>query len=216
VLDSRFMSEPHHAPAELRRSSDGLGRRAMLQSLVGTVGAGFAFPFIAEGHPMQHHLSDQEKVATADANAAKRDFTPEFLDAHQLETLELLAERIVPGSTRTRVAPFLDSLLAVSDQDSQRRFLRSLGAFERLALDRQQRAWKSLTAAQQDELLTRASTASHGPAPDSLTVRDHFDDLRGWISGAYYSSEIGMRELGWTGQVTFDSFAGCDHPAGHQ
>ena len=35
----------------------------------------------------------------------------------------------------------------------------------------------------------------------------------GWmfISGAYYSSEPGMRELGWTGNVMHEKFAGCEH-----
>jgi hypothetical protein len=35
------------------------------------------------------------------------------------------------------------------------------------------------------------------------------------VSGAYYSSEIGMQELGWTGQMFFDKLPGCDHPDGH-
>ena len=51
--------------------------------------------------------------------------------------------------------------------------------------------------------------------PPRLTPRDHFDLLKGWIAGAYYSSEIGMRELGWTGNVFFETFPGCDHPDGH-
>ena len=51
--------------------------------------------------------------------------------------------------------------------------------------------------------------------PVRLTLRDHFDLLKGWIAGAYYSSEIGMRELGWTGNVVFAEFPGCQHPGGH-
>jgi hypothetical protein len=202
----------------------------MLQSLVGAFGAGFVLPFLAEGHPMHDHLADQSKVGTADAQAARPDYAPEFLDPHQLETLEALAERIIPGSTKARVAPFLDSLLSVSVAASQRRLVSSLGAFEMLAIERHQKPWKALSAAQQDELLTHASTAASGqatPPPDGgsrgvappagrLTIRDFFDDLRGWISGAYYSSEIGMRELGWTGQMMFDKLPGCEHPGGHR
>ncbi len=33
--------------------------------------------------------------------------------------------------------------------------------------------------------------------------------------GAYYSSEMGMRELGWTEDRVFASFPGCEHPEGH-
>ena len=48
-----------------------------------------------------------------------------------------------------------------------------------------------------------------------MTIRDQFEHLKGWISGAYYSSEPGMRELGWTGNVFFDKFTGCQHGGSH-
>lgn len=65
------------------------------------------------------------------------------------------------------------------------------------------------------ELLTQASTDKAAVAPVPPTLRDRFEHLKGWIVGAYYSSEIGMRELGWTGNVFFASFPGCEHPGGH-
>lgn len=40
-------------------------------------------------------------------------------------------------------------------------------------------------------------------------------NLKGWISGAYYSYEAGMRELGWTADYAFAAFPGCAHPEGH-
>jgi hypothetical protein len=45
--------------------------------------------------------------------------------------------------------------------------------------------------------------------------REHFENLKGWVSGAYYSSEMGMKELGWTGDRVFAGFPGCAHPEGH-
>jgi hypothetical protein len=45
-----------------------------------------------------------------------------------------------------------------------------------------------------------------------LTLRDHFDHLKGWIASAYYSSEIGLKELGYTGQMFFQAFPDCTHP----
>jgi len=47
-------------------------------------------------------------------------------------------------------------------------------------------------------------------------IRDHFDHLKGWVSGAHHSSEIGLKELGYTGQMFFESFPGCPHPDGHK
>src|SRR3954467_5567655 len=206
----------------------GIGRRAVLQSLLTGVGASVALPMVADAHPMQQHLGNEKKVATAEKKAAAPAYKPEFLDAHQYATLAAMAERIVPGSTKARVAPFVDQLLAVDTVSSQRSFLGAMGAFEMQAIDKFSKPWKALTAAQQDELLTIASTAEPGmkttggdprgrgqATEGKAGIRDHFENLRGWISGAYYSSEIGMRELGWTGEMFFTELPGCTHGDGH-
>src|SRR5215212_4784112 len=206
----------------------GIGRRAVLQSLLSGVGASVALPMVADAHPMQQHLANQKKVAAAYKKATAPAYKPEFLDAHQYATLEVIAERIVPGSTKARVAPFVDQLLAVDTLSSQRSFLGAMGAFEMQAIEKFSKPWKALTPAQQDELLTVASTAVSGmksvpgdprrqsePGEGKATIYDHFANLRGWISGAYYSSEIGMRELGWTGEMFFTELPGCTHPDGH-
>jgi hypothetical protein len=206
----------------------GVGRRAVLQSLLTGVGATVALPMVSDAHPMQQHLANQKKVATANKKATAAAYKPEFLDAHQYATLEAIAERIVPGSTKARVAPFIDQLLAVDTTTSQRGFLGAMGAFDMQAIDKFSKPWKALTAAQQDELLTVASTTETGlkvavaaasarpeETEGKATLYDHFANLRGWISGAYYSSEIGMRELGWTGEMFFAELPGCTHADGH-
>ena len=218
-------------PVELRTPrAGGVGRRAVLQSLVGGIGAGLALPSLADAqhqHPVHAHLSDQAAVTAADQKAAAEGYTPEFLDTHQLETLEMLAERIVPGSTEAKVAPFIDQLLAVDSQTNQRNFLGALGAMEMLSIERFGRPWNKTTVEQQNQMLTEASTAERRMQEDPQVrdrvprmvggrgLRDHFENLKGWVSGAYYSSEQGMKELGWTGEMFFEKLPGCDHPEGH-
>jgi hypothetical protein len=209
----------------------GLGRREVLQGLL-AAGTGLALPAVAEDHPIRGHLSDASRVAAADAGAGAADVKPAFLDAQQLATFTSLAELVVPGSGRAGVAPFVDRLLAVDKAENQTKFVGALGALEAEASARYGHGWSGLTEAQRIELLTAASTAA--PArpprfwrpgqpvivpeepPAAPTLRDRFDHLKGWIAGAYYSSEIGVRELGWTGNVFFASFPGCEHPGGHR
>jgi hypothetical protein len=193
----------------------------MIQRLAMGVGGLVTFPLVAAAHPIQHHLRDGAAIGIADTKAAAPDYTPEFLDAHQFETLRMLAERIVPRSTEANSPQFIDQLLTVATPDEQRTFLQALGGFEQLAIARARVPWKQLTEQQQDEWLTVASTEKPGTKPDAssgarVTIRDHFEHLKGWIVGAYYSSEIGMRELGWTGTVFFQAFPGCGHPEGHR
>ncbi len=141
-------------------SPGGIPRREALQALLGGVGAGFALTSIVEAqHPVHEHLASPASVEHAQQKAAVAAYIPEFLDEHQLKTLEVLAEAIVPGSTAARVAPFLDQLLAVESAQSQRRFLGALGAFEMAAIAKHGKGWNAISASEQDALLRDASTA---------------------------------------------------------
>jgi hypothetical protein len=188
-------------------------RRAALQTLLGGVAAGLGLPSSAAAqHPMHAHLASAGTIEQAQKKAAAAAYTPEFLDAHQAKTLEALAETIVPGSTAAKVSPFLDQLLAVESAANQRAFLGSLGAFDMAAIVKHAKAWTAIAPAEQDAILREASTED----AKTSSLRGHFENLKQWIAGAYYSSEPGMRELGWTGNVFHAELPGCTHPDGHQ
>jgi hypothetical protein len=202
--------------APIEPEPSGIARRTMLQTLFGGVGAGLALPSLVEAqHPVHAHLSSVGAVEQAQKKAAAAAYKPEFLDAHQMKTLEALAEAIVPGSTTAKVAPFLDQLLAVESPQTQRNFMSALGTFDMAAIEKHGKAWKLIAASEQDAILQMASTADSGRAGGKTTLRDQFETLKGWISGAYYSSEQGMKELGWTGNVFHAELPGCNHPGGH-
>jgi Gluconate 2-dehydrogenase subunit 3 len=79
------------------------------------------------------------------------------------------------------------------------------------ATERHAKPWLGLTASEQEALLQAASTADVARSAE----RRHFQVLKEWIVGAYYTSEPGMRELGWTGSVFHGELPGCTHPDGH-
>jgi hypothetical protein len=172
----------------------------MLQALIASVGAGAVVPGLAAQHPFTHHLADPLAIDQADAktkSARAGAYKPEFLDRHQFETLESLAERIVPGSARAKASEFVDQLLAIDAPEDQRSFLNALGAIEGKALARSSKPWKQLPEADQIAILTEVSTMASGRPPDrswtkgdpiaigrepappvTLTLRDHFDLLK--------------------------------------
>ena len=185
----------------------------MLQTLLGGVGAGLALPSVVEAqHPVQHHLASATGVEQAQKKAAAAAYKPEFFDAHQLKTLEVLAEAIVPGSTAAKVAPFLDQLVAVeSHAEPARRFsARSAPS-----------TWPPSTSTARPgrpsppPSRTPCCRKRRPPRLAQSKLRSPFQNLKGWIAGAYYSSEPGMRELGWTGNVFHAELPGCTHPGGH-
>jgi hypothetical protein len=196
-----------------------LTRREMVQRLL--AGAGAAWPLVAASHPIQELLAsdavfeEAEKLGTAD-------WKPLVLSAQQDETMAALAERIVPGSTKAQVNRFVDLLLSVDSAEHKQQFTNSLAAFEAESQNRFGMRFPALDAGQQNLLLTEASTGGGNEnsvgtsaAEKRTTLRENFEHLKGWISGAYYSSEPGMRELGWTRDYVFESFPGCTHPEGH-
>ena len=201
-------------------STSGMNRREMVRRLMMAGGAGLALPGMAEGYPGAIHPAGLAVLVENGAATAEAKWTPEFLDPHQYETLVVLAELIIPGSTKAQVSRFIDLLLSVDTQDAQKKFLASLSAFEAESLRRFSHPYKDLTEAQQNELLTSASIAKPGQAKEGQplpgTMRDHFENLKSWVAGAYYSSETGMKDLGWTGQVFFTSFPGCQQSGGKQ
>jgi hypothetical protein len=202
------------------------GRRQVLQVLAGSVGAGLTAPSLVRAEAPHVHTAAAAPVAAAAQSAPTG-----FLDANQLETLASLAEAVVPGSSEAGVAAFVDQLLAADTRERQRNFLAALGALQAESLSRFGKPWLSLDAAQKTVLLTTLSTGVQSrtprywkpgepvlvPDPPTLppTLRDRFDLLKERIATAYYSSEKGMKELGWTGQMVHGAFPGCTHPGGH-
>jgi Gluconate 2-dehydrogenase subunit 3 len=205
-----------------------LSRREIVQGLLAGMGA-LALPQIASSHPVFRHLSDAETLAKADTRAAAARWTPEFLDSHQNQTLVLLSERIVPGSSKAQVNRIIDLLLTVDTADNRRKFTDSLSAIDAESHKRCALPFKSLNPDRQDEILTSLAAGKPSVDQDSgrrsvkkrlqqpaFTPRDHFENVKTWIVGTYYSSEVGMRELGWTGDVYFVELPTCPHPEGHE
>jgi hypothetical protein len=178
------------------------GRRAVLQSLATGVGA-VAFASAASAAHV-HQAAATAAKPTDSATTSTADSALLFLDRHTFDTLALLSEQIVPGSRAVKVPEFLDRLLAVESIDTQKRFTQALGTFEREAREAHGIPWKALTAEQATTLLTKISTQ-----PDSDASRHAFDGIKGAVAETYYSSEAGMKELGWNGSVAFAAPATC-------
>jgi hypothetical protein len=197
-----------------------LTRRDVVRRLLGGVGAGAAWPLGAASLPI-HELLRNEAVLEEAEKLGTADWRPLVLNAQQDETLSALAERIVPGSTKAQVNRFIDLLLSVDAAEHKQKFAESLAAFEAGSQKRFGKRFPSLDASQQNMLLADASAhpakenSSGSAERENQGLHKDFENLKGWISGAYYSSEIGMKELGWTADRVFASFPGCEHPEGH-
>lgn len=177
------------------------GRRAVLQSLATGVGA---VAFASAASTAHVHQAAAQAGTPAVPATTTTDSGLLFLDRHSFDTLANLSEQVVPGSRDVKVPEFLDRLLAVESTDTQKRFTQALGAFEREAREAHGKPWKELTAEQATTLLTKISAQ-----PGSDATRKAFDDVKRAVAETYFSSEAGMKELGWNGGVAFAPPAAC-------
>ncbi len=206
---------------EVAAANRHLTRRELVVRLLACAGAGAAWPVIADSHPIFAFLTNDAVLDEAEKLGAA-DWKPIFLNAQQDESLIALAETVVPGSTAAQANRFIDLLLRVSTDKHKTEFLAALAAFEVEARVRFAKNFSALDENQRGQLLTDASapiakeiSGSADTGGKRATLHKHFENLKGWVSGAYYSSEMGMRELGWTEDRVFASFPGCEHPEGH-
>ncbi len=197
-----------------------IGRRDVLSSLATGLAGAVAAPAVAS--PVRAPQSANGREAAH----------PRLLDDHRRAMLARLADQLVPGAGAAGVAELLDRVMAVEPLEDQARFLSALGAFEREARDRHAKGWLEIDEAQQQEILRSASTLAPAiPAapvwtpgrpvelePESeppANLRDHFDRLRHLVARAYYSTESGMKELGFTGRMAWPELPGCTHSGPH-
>jgi len=183
-----------------------LSRREMVEKLLSGMAAGAAWPMLASAHPVYEHLKSGEMLDQAAQLSKTADWSPLFLSAVQNAELAALAESMVPGVTKAGVNRFIDLLLSVETSVHQEKFRASLAAIEEGAKAGFGRQFSALNATERESLLSTFAEATAN--------REHFENLKGWISGAYYSSEVGMRELGWDGNYAFASYPECERAFG--
>lgn len=170
-------------------------------------------------------LTPAQSGVDASNDLAAPNWKPLFLDDHQNETLIVLSGLILPatdtpGAKEALVNRYIDLVLAAEKPETQRAFLNSLGYFDGESMRRYKTAFRYLPREEQDELLhaiayTRTGSGWGGDTtapPDS--GHGHFEHLKQRISMAYYSSQIGAKELGWDGAFAHGPYKGCEHPEG--
>jgi Gluconate 2-dehydrogenase subunit 3 len=184
-----------------------LSRREIVQKFLGGIAAGAAMPLIATSHPIYRHLTEGVMLDRAEELRQASDWQPLYLSSAQDKTLAVLSEVMVPGSATAHADRFIDLLLSVDTAEHQRQFVASLAVVDAESKKQLGRDFAGLTPSEQETFLTEFSKEE--------ASREHFDNLKEWIVGAYYSSEQGMRELGWNGNYAFESYPACEQGDEH-
>ena len=203
-------------------------RRDMIRASIftGAAAAALRAPLAAAQNPYPpSELTPAQSGVDASRDLASPNWKPLFLDDHQNETLIILSDLIIPatdtpGAKEALVNRYIDLVLAADTHDEQRNFLNSLGYLDGESIRRYKSAFRYLSRDDQDDLLHSLAyprVASHWGGDDATPGdpgHGHFQALKERIMTAYYSSQIGEKELGWDGAFAHGPYQGCEHPEG--
>jgi hypothetical protein len=210
-----------------------LTRREVLQRVFAGMGATLAAPLAAGAHPVMRHLSRLASMQTTAGNADDANWSPQFLRAPQNDELIAISDRMLPGAGGAHVNRVIDLLMTVESDENRKLLTAALGALDGQAVKQFHSETAKLSPGQIDEVLAFCAEqepphAEHDddapgwklnqrtPLTGAPNLRDHFENLKGWIVATYYSSEAGLRELGWNDEFYFESPEECAHPEGHR
>jgi hypothetical protein len=186
-----------------------LNRRDLLKLIsAAPLAAGFALTD-AEAHEA-HRLASAARQAAQQAGKA---YTPKFFTAHEYETVQMLAELIIPADDRSGgakdagVPEFMDFTMA--DQPARQVAMRGgLGWLDLECQTRFDKTFAGVTDAQRREVLDDLST--YGQVKPGLTHgQAFFRSFRDLTASGFWTSKMGITDLGYIGNVPAGEWNGC-------
>jgi hypothetical protein len=191
--------------------SNPVSRRDVLRTLaMGAVGGSVLQVIPLQAAEQVHHMVKREKTT---APAGK--YRPKFFSAHQYTTLGKLCDAIIPadehsgGAVQAGAPEFMD-LLTSENKEYQLALGGGLIWLDSQCVDRYGNVYTSCDATQQKEFLDLIAYRKNILDDASLSQGvEFFAFLRRLTTDAFYSSEIGIKDLQYMGNTFVRDFPGC-------
>jgi gluconate 2-dehydrogenase gamma chain len=191
--------------------SKSVSRRDILKSLTMGAMAGSVLRVIpAQAAEYAHHLVDAEKAAAPGGG-----YTPKFFRPQQYKTLQALCQAIIPpegdtgGAIEAGGPEFID-LLTSENADYQVKLGGGLMWLDATCMDRYGKVYLDCAAPQQKEILDAIAYRANALKDSSLAQGvAFFAFLRNLTADGFFTSEIGIKYLGYIGNKYMADFPGC-------
>jgi hypothetical protein len=135
------------------------------------------------------------------------------LTEHEFRTLQLLSDWIIPADERSRggmqagTAEFID-IIAAAEPEVQFAFTGGVAWLDNQMRARHGKTFRECTREQQKGLLDQIAWRDRAPQELAAGV-DFFALMRGWTVDAFYSSRVGIDDLGYIVNTALAEFNGC-------
>jgi gluconate 2-dehydrogenase gamma chain len=192
-------------------SPKNVSRRDVLKSLTIGVMAGSVLSVIpVEAAEHAHNMVAAERAADATGQ-----YAPKFFSASQYKTLRALSQVIIPpdgdtgGAIEAGAPEFID-LLTSENAEYQLKLGGGIMWLDSTCVDRYGKAFVDCAPAQQKEILDLIAYRKNGLThPDISQGIEFFSFLRNLVSDGFFTSEIGIKYLGYIGNTHLKEFPGC-------
>ncbi|OLE13452.1 MAG: hypothetical protein AUG89_05050 [Acidobacteria bacterium 13_1_20CM_4_56_7] len=186
-----------------------ISRRDVLKSLaVGAAATSVLRAIPAHAAEYAHHMVAAEKAATSV-------YAPKFFPAHEYKTLQTLCQTIIPGEGDSggaieAGAPEFIDLLTSENTEYQRELGGGILWLDGTCSDRYGKVFIDCTPQQQKEILDQIAYRNNAIADLSISQGvDFFSLLRNMTADGFFTSEIGIKYLGYIGSTFLKEFPGC-------
>jgi hypothetical protein len=188
-----------------------VSRRDILKSLtMGVVASSVLRVIPAEAAEYAHHMIASEKN-TSPAGS----YTPKFFPPQQYKTLQTLCQTIIPadsesgGAIEAGAPEFID-LLTSENPNYQLKLGGGLMWLDGVCADRYGKTYLDCAPEQQKEILDAIAYAKNAEKDPSLSQGvEFFAFLREMTADGFFTSQIGIKYLGYIGNTYLLSFNGC-------
>src|SRR5579864_408280 len=189
--------------------STGISRRDVLKTLAMGAAAGSVLRVIPlQAAEAAHHMVAAEKAAT-------HAYAPKYFSAHEYKTLQALCQQIIPpdadsgGAIEAGAPEFID-LLTSENKEYQLTLGGGLMWLDETCTDRYGKLYLDCSPEQQNEILDKIAYRRNAIADSSLSQGvAFFSFLRNMTADGFFTSEIGIKYLGYIGSTFLREFPGC-------
>ena len=192
-------------------ANESISRRDILRTLAVTAAGGSVLQVIpAEAAAYVHQVVRKEKAA---APAGK--YTPKYFSAPQYAALIALCDAIIPkddksgGAVEAGAPEFID-LLTSENERYQLRLGGGLFWLDGFCSDRYGKVFLECAPEQKKEVLDLIAFRKNAKQDSALSQGvAFFAFLRRLTCDGYYTSKIGVADLGYIGNTSLHEFPGC-------
>ena len=186
-----------------------ISRRDVLKSLAMSAAATSVLRTIpAQAAEYAHRMVAAEKAAT-------KVYAPKFFPAHQYKTLQTLCQTIIPadadfgGAIEAGAPEFID-LLTSENTEYQVKLGGGLMWLDGTCSDRYGKLYLDCSPQQQKEILDQIAYRNKAVMDERLNQGvEFFSFLRNMTSDGFFTSELGIKYLGYVGNTFLKEFPGC-------